>query len=98
MQNKKVNWNYPTSIWVGENRINDIAAACKNLTISKPLFVTDKGLAKTDIVKNTLSILDKDKLSVKLFSNVIGNPTGQNVDEGVQAFKNNNCHGACDKG
>ena len=53
---QKYNWNYPTAMWVGENRINDIAQACKNLNISKPLFVTDKGLAETDIVK-TISIL-----------------------------------------
>jgi alcohol dehydrogenase len=90
---EKFNWNYPTTIWVGENRINDITVACKNLNITKPLFVTDKGLAKTEIVKNTLSILDKNKLSTKLFSNVIGNPTGQNVNEGVEIFKKNNCDG-----
>ena len=46
----KTNWNYPTTMWVGENRINDIAEACNNLGITKPLFVTDNGLAETDIV------------------------------------------------
>ena len=89
----KFNWNYPTTMWVGENRINEITTACKNLNITKPLFVTDKGLAETDIVKNTLSILDKNKLSAKLFSNVVGNPTGQNVNEGVETFRNYNCDG-----
>ena len=53
---QKYNWNYPTTMWVGENRINDISKACINLGITKPLLVTDKGLAKTDIVKNTLKI------------------------------------------
>ena len=38
---QKYNWNYPTTMWVGENRINDIASACKNLNINKPLLVTD---------------------------------------------------------
>ena len=89
----KYNWNYPTTMWVGENRINDIAVACKSLGIVKPLLVTDKGLAETDIVKNTLSILDKNKLSAKLYSNVVGNPTGKNVKEGVESFKKNNCDG-----
>ncbi|MBD1174874.1 iron-containing alcohol dehydrogenase [Pelagibacterales bacterium SAG-MED01] len=89
----KYNWNYPTTMWVGENRINDIAVACKSLGFVKPLLVTDKGLAETDIVKNTLSILDKNKLSAKLYSNVVGNPTGTNVKEGVEAFKKNNCDG-----
>ena len=39
-----------------KNRINDITNACKTLNITKPLFVTDKGLAETDIVKKTLSL------------------------------------------
>ena len=90
---QKYNWNYPTTMWVGENRIDDIAIACKSLGIVKPLLVTDKGLAETDIVKNTLSILDKNKLPTKLYSNVVGNPTGTNVNEGVETFKKNNCDG-----
>ena len=90
---QKYNWNYPTTMWVGENRINDISEACKNLGITKPLLVTDKGLAETDIVKNTLKILDKNNVSVQLYSNVIGNPTGTNVNEGVECFKQYNCDG-----
>ena len=89
----KYNWNYPTTMWVGENRINDIAQACDNLGITKPLLVTDKGLAQTEILKKTLSILDNNNLSVELYSNVIGNPTGTNVTEGVNYFNKNNCDG-----
>ena len=80
-------------MWVGENRVNDIAQACKNLNILKPLFVTDKGLAETDIVKKTISILKNEKINVELFSNVVGNPTGTNVNEGVESFRKNNCDG-----
>ena len=90
---QKYNWNYPTTMWVGENRINDIAIACKNLDINKPLLVTDKGLAKSDIVKKTLSILDDNNISTELYSNVIGNPTGTNVKEGVDSYRKNKCDG-----
>ena len=90
---QKYNWNYPTTMWVGENRINDIAQACKNLSILKPLFVTDKGLAETEIVKKTISILKNKKINIELFSNVVGNPTGTNVNEGVESFRKNNCDG-----
>ena len=90
---QKYNWNYPTTMWVGENRINDIAEACKNLGITKPLLVTDKGLAKTDIVKKTLLILDNNKVSAELYSNVIGNPTGSNVTEGADYYNKNICDG-----
>ena len=89
----KFNWNYPTTMWVGENRINDIAQACNNLGITRPLLVTDKVLAQTEILKKTLSILDNNNLSVELYSNVIGNPTGTNVIEGVNYFNKNNCDG-----
>ena len=90
---QKYNWNYPTTMWVGENRINDIALACKNLNIIKPLLVTDNGLAQSDIVKNTLSILKEGGIFAALYSNVIGNPTGTNVNEGVDSYKKNNCDG-----
>ena len=90
---QKYNWNYPTTMWVGENRINDIAIACESLGITKPLLVTDKGLAETEIVKNTLSILKEKNIRTKLYSNVVGNPTGNNVNEGVESFKKNNCDG-----
>ena len=40
----KSNWNYPTTVWVGENRVSDLREGCKNLNIKRPLFVTDKDL------------------------------------------------------
>ncbi len=90
---QKYNWNYPTTMWVGENRINDIGFACKTLNINKPLLVTDKGLSKSDIVNNTLSILMSEGISAELYSNVVGNPTGTNVNEGVESYKKNSCDG-----
>ena len=90
---QKYNWNYPTTIWVGENRIKDLALACKELDVSKPLLVTDNGLAKSEIILKAINILKENSCSVELFSNVIGNPTGTNVDEGVNCYKKNNCDG-----
>tara|TARA_B100001248_G_C27394102_1_gene464282 strand:+ start:597 stop:1760 length:1164 start_codon:yes stop_codon:yes gene_type:complete len=90
---QKYNWNYPTTMLVGENRIKDLGSACKNLNIKKPLLVTDSGLAKSDIIQNALSDLKKNGIPVELYSNVVGNPTGTNVNEGVKIFKNDNCDG-----
>ena len=89
----KFNWNYPTSIWIGENRIKDLSLACKNLKIKKPLFVTDKELVNKDIFKKTIKLLKKKKFSFKIFSDLLGNPTGKNVSKGVIEFKKNNCDG-----
>ena len=73
----KFNWNYPTTIWVGANRINDIAIACKNLNITKPLFVTDKDLINLDIIKNIILSLKKSFKILTIFSNFTGNPIGE---------------------
>ncbi len=91
MQN--YNWNYPTTMWVGENRINDLGEACRKLNINKPLLVTDKGLAKSKIVLDAVSSLTKENISVQVYSNVVGNPTGTNVERGVEFFKKNKCNG-----
>ena len=90
---QKYNWNYPTTMWVGENRIKDLGDACRNLNINKPLLVTDSGLAQSNIVKDVLSNLKSDGISVELYSNVVGNPTGNNVNEGANFYKKNNCDG-----
>ncbi len=90
---QKVNWNYPTEMWIGENRIKDLGIACKKLKINKPLLVTDNGLAKNDLVKDVILNLNSEGFSIKLFSKVVGNPTGDNVNSGVEFFKKNKCDG-----
>ncbi len=91
MQN--YNWNYPTTMWVGENRIKDLVSACNKLNINKPLLVTDNGLAKSKIIEDAVTLLKKENLAVEVYSNVVGNPTGSNVEEGVEFYKNNKCDG-----
>ena len=89
----KINWNYPTSVWLGENRIEDLSQACSNLSISSPLFVTDKDLINLDMVKNIILELKKNFNNLSIFSNFSGNPFGENVEEGVLEFKKNKCDG-----
>ena len=89
----KSNWNYPTTVWVGNNRIIEINSACKSLKIKKPLFVTDKDLAGLDFVKNIIKIIEKEFKNLNIFSNFSGNPNGDDVDKGVKEFKKNNCDG-----
>ena len=80
-------------MWVGENRITDLGNACKQLNIKSPLLVTDGGLAKTKMVLNILEKLKSEGFKVSIFSNVVGNPTGTNVKEGVEIYNKDNCDG-----
>ncbi|MDC3053455.1 iron-containing alcohol dehydrogenase [Candidatus Pelagibacter sp.] len=87
------NWNYPTTIWVGKDRINDLYLACSNLKIQNPLFVTDKDLINLPMVKEVISKIKNRIDNIVVFSDFSGNPFGENVEEGVIEFKKNNCDG-----
>ena len=87
------NWNYPTTIWVGKDRIKDLYLACSNLKIQNPLFVTDKDLINLPMVKEVISKIKNRINNLVVFSDFSGNPFGENVEEGVKEFKKNNCDG-----
>src|SRR5208283_4854312 len=44
------NWNYPTKVRFGTGRILELADACRECGITRPLLVTDRGLAATPMV------------------------------------------------
>jgi len=88
-----INWNYPTTMWIGENRIEDLFLACKELNISNPLFVTDKDLINLEIIKNIIISLKKNFKNLSTFSNFTGNPIGENVEEGVKVYNTLGCDG-----
>ncbi len=81
------NWSYPTAIKFGVGRISELAGACKDLGIKRPLLVTDKGLANLPITERALDILEADGLGRGLFSDVDPNPSELNLAAGVDAYK-----------
>ena len=85
------NWNYPTTVWVGNNRIKDLEKACIEIKTTKPLLVTDRDLINLEFLKDLINDLEK-RFQLYIFSNFSGNPTGENVDEGVEVFNKNNCN------
>ena len=85
-----MNWNYPTTVWFGENRSKEIQNACDHLKIINPLIVTDPGLLQTSIIEQINSDL---KQKTNIYSEVQGNPTGSNVINGVKIFNEGNHDG-----
>ena len=53
----KANWNYPTAVRFGAGRIAELPEALKAAGITKPLLVTDAGLANLPVTQNALGIL-----------------------------------------
>ncbi|WP_424965970.1 iron-containing alcohol dehydrogenase [Dinoroseobacter sp. S375] len=81
------NWSYPTAIRFGAGRISEIAEACAAAGITKPLLITDRGLAEMEITTRTLDLLEAAGLGRALFSDVDPNPNEKNAEAGVRAFK-----------
>ncbi|GAA6190757.1 iron-containing alcohol dehydrogenase [Phaeobacter sp. NW0010-22] len=81
------NWSYPTAMRFGAGRISEIADACAAAGISKPLLVTDKGLADLPITQSTLDLLEAAGLGRAMFSDVDPNPNEKNVEAGLAAYR-----------
>ena len=81
------NWSYPTSIKFGAGRVKELVDACAAAGISKPLLVTDKGLANLQITTQVLDLLEAGGLGRAKFTEVDPNPNEKNLADGVTAFK-----------
>jgi alcohol dehydrogenase len=82
-----VNWSYPTAIKFGPGRIKELAAACAQAAITRPLLVTDRGLASMAITTQALDILEAGGLGRALFADVDPNPNEKNLAAGLTAYK-----------
>ena len=87
------NWSYPTQIKFGAGRIREIADACNQANIKRPLLITDKGLSNLSITSRTLQLMKEAGLGDALFSNVDQNPNEKNLNSGIAAFKEGNHDG-----
>jgi alcohol dehydrogenase class IV len=79
-------WSYPTRIAVGAGRIRELADGCHQLGMRAPLLVTDPGLAALPFVSDVKARCAEAGLRIESFSDVRGNPTRQNVEDGVEIF------------
>ena len=89
----KSNWNYPTTVWTGEDRSADIPKACLVAKINNPLFVTDKDLFTLPMTIKTISNLKNFFKDMCVFSNFSGNPVGKNIMDGVEFYNKHKCDG-----
>ncbi|MCB1700177.1 MAG: iron-containing alcohol dehydrogenase [Pseudomonadales bacterium] len=81
------NWNFPTSIIAGAGSIAQLADCCRQLGMARPLLVTDPGLAGMEILTGPLADCRRSGLAAGLFSDIKSNPTGQNVCDGIEAYR-----------
>lgn len=71
----------------GKGAISAIADEAKNRGFKKAMVCSDPDLIKFEVTKKVTDILDAEKLEYTIFSKIKPNPTVQDVQSGVEAFK-----------
>ena len=80
------NWNYPTAIRVGPDRLSEIGDCCLSLNLRNPLLITDPGIKDFPFINAAVDSCKASGLECGMFSDVQPNPTGTNIEQGVAAF------------
>lgn len=79
-------WGYPTDIRFGAGRISELPEICKALGVSRPLLVTDAGLAKLPMITDALAANAAAGLPTPMFSEVQSNPIEANIRAGAAVY------------
>ena len=72
----------------GSGAIQEIATDVKSRGFKKAFVCSDPDLVKFGVTAKVLKVLDDNGFSYELYSNIKPNPTIENVQTGVEAFKN----------
>ena len=71
----------------GAGAITEIAAEAEGRGFQKALICSDPDLLRFGVSQKVTEVLDKAGLSYEIYSNIKANPTIENVQLGVEAFK-----------
>lgn len=80
-------FNLNETSYHGSGAIKEIAAEAKGRGFKKAFVCSDPDLIKFGVTKKVLDVLDEASLSYEVYSDIKANPTIENVQHGVEAFK-----------
>lgn len=90
---ESVTFNFPTPIEFGLGVRRNIGPFLKANGVTKPLIVTDEGIASLPLIHDLKVLLEGDGLEPSVFSDMGGNPVKSHVTKGVAAYKSAGCDG-----
>jgi hypothetical protein len=88
-----VQFNFPTPIKYGPGAIKLIAETLREHGVTRPLVVTDKGIANLPPVTGPVQLLKDAGFAVAVFAGVFGNPTVSQADAGGLAYREHKADG-----
>jgi len=86
-------FNYPSAYRIGAGRIAELPSVCRDLGLSRPLVVTDPGIAVLDWFPAIVESLEASGLAPLVFSDIDANPAVSHVDAGLAAARTHRADG-----
>lgn len=87
------NFNYPSTYRIGAGRIRELASACRELEIGRPLIVTDPGILGLDWFAPIVPALEEAGLVPLVFSDIEANPATTHIEAGLALAKRHQADG-----
>lgn len=81
-------FSFPTTVLYGAGTSSRLPEELQRLQMSKPLFVTDRGLRGGEVVERVQKLLPE----AQVYSDVDPNPTERNVLDGVAFYQSHSCN------
>lgn len=89
--NETVTFNFPTKIRFGKGVVNELGTHLREHQFSKPLLVTDPGLAKLPILQKIVDDLKNQGITAIIFHDIHKNPVKSDVIKGTAIYQQNKC-------
>lgn len=80
-------YNYPTRMIFGPGTRAQLGGILQGKGLSRPLIVTDKGIAGLPFLAEMVETLQADGLEPAVYSGIFGNPDKPQVTNGVEAYR-----------
>lgn len=83
-------FNFPTTIRFGANVVKELPGYLRTNGLKAPLIVTDPNVAQLPFFKAIVEDLQKNQISVEVFSDIHKNPVKSDVYKGVEVWDHTN--------
>lgn len=89
----RADWSYPTAVRFGEGRITELAEACAEAGMSRPLLVTDRRILEIPAAAKALDSFKAAGMPLAIFDDAKPDPAGEDLDAAIDAFRASDCDG-----